>query len=60
MKRKLSFTNHFIILEKRFSRERINNQNGNVWARPDVMFWAVGYHSPHRVPTSVSHILCKI
>ena len=44
MKRKLVCTNYFIILEKRFSREHTENPNANVWARPDVIFWAVGYH----------------
>ena len=43
MKRKLTCTNYFIIPEKRFSREHTKNQNANVWARPDVTFWAVGY-----------------
>ena len=46
MKTKLTCTNYFIILEKRFSREHTKNPNANVWARPDVTFWAVGYHSP--------------
>ena len=59
MKKKLTSTNYFIILEKRFSREHTKNPNVNVWARPDVTFWAVGYRSP-RVSTSFSHILCEI
>ena len=46
MKRKLTFTNYFIILKKRFSREHTKNPNANVRARPDVTFWAVGNHSP--------------
>ena len=46
MKRKLTCTNYFIVLEKIFSREHTKNQNTNVRARPDVTFWAVGYHSP--------------
>ena len=46
MKRELSCTNYFIILEKIFSREHTKNPNTNVGARPDVKFWAVGYHSP--------------
>ena len=46
MKRKLTCTYYFIILEKRFSREHIKNPNANVRARPDVTFWAVGYHPP--------------
>ena len=46
MKRKLTCTNYFIILcKKRFSREHTKNANVNVRARPDVTFWAVGYHS---------------
>ena len=45
MKRKLTCTNYFIVLEKRFSREHTKNPNANVRARPDVTFWAVGYHS---------------
>ena len=46
MKRKLTCTNYFIILEKRFSGEHTKIPNANVRARPDVTFWAVGYHSP--------------
>ena len=46
MKRKMTCTNYFIILKKRFSREHTKNPKANVWARPDVTFWAVGYHSP--------------
>ena len=33
--------------KKRFLREHTKNPNANVRARPDVIFWAVGYHSPH-------------
>ena len=47
MKRKLTCTNYFIILEKRFSREHTKNPNSNGRARPDVTSWAMGYHSPH-------------
>ena len=50
MKRKLTCTNYFIILEKRFSIEHTKNPNANVRARPDVTFWAVGYHSPPPPP----------
>ena len=32
--------------KKRFSREHTKNPNANDRARPDVTFWAVGYHSP--------------
>ena len=47
MKRKLTCTNYFIILEKkRFSREHTKNLNANVRASTDVTFWAVGYHPP--------------
>ena len=46
MKRKLTCTNYFITLEKRFSREHTKNPNANVQALLDVTFWAVGYHSP--------------
>ena len=47
MKRKLICTNYFIILGKKgFSREHTKNPNANVRARPEVTFWAVGYHSP--------------
>ena len=46
MKGKLACTNYFIILEKRFSGEHTKNPNAYVWARPDVTFWAVRYHSP--------------
>ena len=45
MKKKHNYTNYFIILEKRFSREHTKNPNANVRARPDVTFWAVGYHT---------------
>ena len=31
--------------KKRFSREHTTNPKANVWARPDVTFWAVGYHN---------------
>ena len=62
MKKKLTCTNYFRILEKkRFSREHTKNPNGNVRARPDVTYWAVGYHPPPppppRVPASFSHML---
>ena len=56
MERNVTCTNDFIILEK---REHTKNPNANVWARPDITFWAVRYHPP-LVPTSFSHILCKI
>ena len=32
--------------KKIFSREHNKNPNAKVPARPDVTFWAVGYHSP--------------
>ena len=35
-----------LYMKKRFSREHTKNPNANVRARPDVTFWAVGYHSP--------------
>ena len=59
MKRKLTCTNYFIILEKRFSREHTKNLNANVWARPDGTFWAVGYHPPES-KLAFHIILCKI
>ena len=31
---------------KKISREHTKNPNANVRARPDVTFWAVGYHPP--------------
>ena len=34
--------------KKRFSREHTKNPS----ARPDVTFWAVGYHPPPRPPES--------
>ena len=40
--------------KKRFSREHTKNPNANDLARPDITFWAVGYHSG--VPASFSHI----
>ena len=46
MKRKLTCTNYFFILEKGYSREHTKNPNAYVRARPDATFWAVGYHSP--------------
>ena len=46
MERKLTCTYYFIILKKRFSREPTKNPNANDRARPDVTFWAVGYHPP--------------
>ena len=56
MRRKLTGTNYFIILEKkRFSREHTRNPNAYVRACPHVTFWAVGYHfppPPPQVPTS--------
>ena len=45
MKRKLTCTNYFIILQN-FFREHTKNLNAYVRARQDVTFWAVGYHSP--------------
>ena len=51
MKRKLICTNYFIKLEKKtFSREHIKKPNANVRARPDITFWAVGYHCPPPPP----------
>ena len=41
-----------LYMKQRFSREHTNNPNANVWARPDVTFWAVGYHSPNPPPES--------
>ena len=46
MKKKITCTNYFIILEKKRSSEHTKHPKANVWARPDVAFWAVGYHSP--------------
>ena len=45
MKRRLTCTNHLIIL-KNISREHTKNLIANVRARPDVTFWAAGYHPP--------------
>ena len=44
MKREVTCINYFIVLEKIFSREHTKNPNAYVRARPDVTFWAVGYH----------------
>ena len=44
MNRKLTCNNYFIIREIRFSSEHTKSPNTNVLARPDVIFWAVGYH----------------
>ena len=46
MERKLTCTNYFKILEKRYSREQTKNPNAHVQARPDVTFRAVGYLPP--------------
>ena len=46
MLRKLTCTYYFINWKKRFSREHTKNPNAYDRARPDVTFWAVGYHSP--------------
>ena len=46
MKRKLTCTNYFFILEKQYSREHTKSPNAYVLARPDVTFWAVGYLPP--------------
>ena len=37
--------------KNRFSREHTKNPNANVRSRPDVTFWAVGYHSPPPPPS---------
>ena len=46
--------------KKDFSREHTKNPIAIDRARPEVTFWAVGYHPPPRVPASFSHILCQI
>ena len=46
MKRKLTCTNYFIILEKTIFKRAHQNPNASVRARPDVIFWAVGYPPP--------------
>ena len=46
MKRKLICTNYFIILEKKIFKRAHKKTNANVRARPDITYWAVGYHSP--------------
>ena len=46
MKRILTFTNYTIILGVRISREHTENPNTNIWASPDLTFWAVGYSPP--------------
>ena len=56
MKRKLTCTYYFIILEKRFSRRHTKNPNANVRARPDVTIRAVGYHSPPHESQLAFHI----
>ena len=40
-----------LYMKKRFSREHTKNPNANVWARPDVTFWAVGHHSLPPLPS---------
>ena len=57
MKRKLTYTNYFIILEKkRFSRKHTKHPNANVGALQDVTFWAVEYHYPHPGSQLAYHI----
>ena len=47
MKRKLTGSNYFIVLEKKiFKRAHQKSKIASVRARPDVTFWAVGYHPP--------------
>ena len=47
MKRKPTGSNYFIILEKKiFKGAHQKSKIANVRARPDVTFWAVGYHLP--------------
>ena len=47
MKRKLTCTNYFTG-KKDFQESTQKNLNANVWARPDVTVWAVGYPPPHK------------
>ena len=46
MKRKLTCTKCYIILEIFVFKRAHQNPNAYVRARPDVTFWAVGYHPP--------------
>ena len=46
MKRKLTCTNYFIILEKKIFKRANKISNANVRTRPDVTVLAVGYHPP--------------
>ena len=50
MKRKFTYTNYFIIQEIKKSKEHTKNPNANIRARPDITFWAVGYHPPKSQP----------
>ena len=46
MERKLTCTNYFIIqVKKKIQESTPKIPNASVRARPDVTFWAVGYHS---------------
>ena len=46
MKRILTCTNYFNLLEKTIFKRAHKNPNAYVRARPDVTFWAVGYPPP--------------
>ena len=56
MKKKLTCTDYFIILKKKFSREHNKNQNAYVWTRPAVTFWAVKYHSESQLAFHIYYV----
>ena len=60
MKRKLTCTNYFIILEKKIFKRHTNIPNANVWARPDIKFLAVGYHYPPPPESQLALHICYV
>ena len=50
MKRKLTCTKYFIILDKTIFKRARQNSNAYVQARPDITFWAAGYLPPPPPP----------
>ena len=56
MKRKLTCTNYFIILEKKIFKRA--NPNANVWASPDVTFGLWDINPPPPESQLACHIYC--
>ena len=57
MKREITCSNYFIVLEK---REHAKNPKSNVWVCPDVTFWAVGYHPPPPPESLLAFHICYV